>query len=756
MRVLPRFSASVLLLLLSFTSPAFAQYMFLDSNGDGLNDANDRIDPNGPTTIDIWVDTSTNRDGSPATCDTDPATQLTINQWEVVLRAVGGTLRWGPLDNILPISGYPACFADAADTTDPVWYHNGWGGYLILSPGRYQVARLRVEVATGNPAVIFMPNNPAQPSDITSFGSQCLGKDFDNTYKLGLDWRDADGIRGSIVADAGGPYLGTPSVPIQFDGGATLGGGTLSYAWDFGDGTQGTGQTPTHAYAAVGEYTVSLSVTDGYASHSTWTTARVLLQTAPVARAGGPYAGIVGFSVFLDGRGSSDENGDPLSYAWRFGDTITERGEYALHTYYSPGLFTVTLTVSDGGLSSSDSTTARIDSRAQGPPVANAGGPYQGFTGVTLELDGTRSYDPDGDPLTYHWIFGDGQSNGVAAPRHTYAAAGEYEVILEVSDGMLTTSDVTSAAIEDPAGAPPVVNTGGPYEGVARQVIQFNGRGTSDPDGNSLTLAWDFGDGWRGAGAAPGHSYLSPGTYGVGLTASDGTYQVQAVTSATVVAADRIGPARAFFRGGPKDLSLGVLEPYTFLQIEPVSGFRLDDIDLTGVLLRCEGSSAATGVRAVVPAALVGDTDGNGVEEVTAAFRPDDLRRLLGHIKRPVMTPMRLEGVLWGGGSFKADVKVLVIPASGRFTPVVRPNPFNPLASVTFATSKPGRVAAQLFDLNGRLVKTLLRGTEMGAGSHKLMLDARASNGETLASGVYFLRITGPDGPIVTRISVAK
>jgi chitodextrinase len=352
MRALPRFTASVILLVLSFTSPAFAQYMFLDANGDGVNDGSDRINPSGPTTIDIWVVTSTNRNGSLATCDADPTSLLTINQWEVALRAVGGTFRWGPLDNLLSISDLRVCFADAADTTDPVWYHNGWGGWYILAPGRYHVARFQVEVLTGNPGIMFVPNNPSQPSDITSFGTKCDGKDFDNTYKLGLDWYDADGIGGALVADAGGPYLGTPSTPIQFDGRSTLssGPGELSYSWDFGDGAQATGQTPTHAYAEPGEYRVTLDVSDGQTSNSTWTTARIIYRAPPVARAGGPYTGLVGFSVFLDGRGSSDENGDPLHYTWVFGDNTAAPGEYVFHTYHAAGLYTVTLTVSDGAL----------------------------------------------------------------------------------------------------------------------------------------------------------------------------------------------------------------------------------------------------------------------------------------------------------------------------------------------------------------------------------------------------------------------
>ena len=213
----------LLLLLLAFVaSPAFAQYMFLDANGDGVNDASDQLDPSGTTTLDIWIDTASNRDGSPATCDADATTRLSIFSWEVALRAVGGTLEWGPLENILPISPIRACFATDADTTDPVWYHNGWGGSNILDPGRYHLGRLRVRVLTGNPAVIFQPFSLSQPSDLTSFGTLCSARDDDNTYKLGLDWHDTDGIGGSLVADAGGPYLAIPGQVIRFSAEASI------------------------------------------------------------------------------------------------------------------------------------------------------------------------------------------------------------------------------------------------------------------------------------------------------------------------------------------------------------------------------------------------------------------------------------------------------------------------------------------------------------------------------------------------------
>jgi hypothetical protein len=49
---------------------------------------------------------------------------------------------------------------------------------------------------------------------------------------------------------------------------------------------------------------------------------------------------------------------------------------------------------------------------------------------------------------------------------------------------------------------------------------------------------------------------------------------------------------------------------------------------------------------------------------------------------------MELEGLFWQGGSYKAPIRVSVIPSSGRFAPVVRPNPFNPPWSRTRPRSR--------------------------------------------------------------------
>jgi len=81
----------------------------------------------------------------------------------------------------------------------------------------------------------------------------------------------------------------------------------------------------------------------------------------------------------------------------------------------------------------------------------------------------------------------------------------------------------------------PTANAGGPYAGVRHQAIAFSGAASSDPDGDALTYAWDFGDGAAGTGVAPTHAYATTGTFTVTLTVHDGTtHSTAAVSTATI------------------------------------------------------------------------------------------------------------------------------------------------------------------------------------------------------------------------------
>jgi hypothetical protein len=85
-------------------------------------------------------------------------------------------------------------------------------------------------------------------------------------------------------------------------------------------------------------------------------------------------------------------------------------------------------------------------------PVAVVGGPYESQTG-SVSFDGSASSDEDGDALTFAWQFGDGGTSTEAKPSHTYAATGDFNVSLTVTDakGLASTPSTTTARIAPPA-----------------------------------------------------------------------------------------------------------------------------------------------------------------------------------------------------------------------------------------------------------------------------------------------------------------
>jgi PKD repeat protein len=81
------------------------------------------------------------------------------------------------------------------------------------------------------------------------------------------------------------------------------------------------------------------------------------------------------------------------------------------------------------------------------PPTADPDGPYAGVIGSPITFNGTGSYDPDDDPLTYSWDFGDGNDGAGVTPSHTYNASGTYTVCLTVNDGQVDSDQVCTTAI---------------------------------------------------------------------------------------------------------------------------------------------------------------------------------------------------------------------------------------------------------------------------------------------------------------------
>ncbi|MEV6012241.1 S8 family serine peptidase [Streptomyces sp. NPDC051976] len=135
-----------------------------------------------------------------------------------------------------------------------------------------------------------------------------------------------------------------------FDASLSTGSG-LSYAWDFGDGSTGTGAQPSHTYAAYGQYHVKLTVTDSSGATSGNSTYVHLTDPSvnelPVASFT-RFCTVSGYCGF-DASASYDDDGTIASYAWNWGDgTAAGSGVKPGHTYPDrTGSYTATLTVTD-------------------------------------------------------------------------------------------------------------------------------------------------------------------------------------------------------------------------------------------------------------------------------------------------------------------------------------------------------------------------------------------------------------------------
>ena len=170
------------------------------------------------------------------------------------------------------------------------------------------------------------------------------------------------------VCDTGGPYSCLIGRTFMMDGrGSHDPDGTIvEYAWDFGDGASGGGPVVSHAYAATGDFVVTLAVTDNDGRTTTCETLAHIgegCDCPPNCDAGGPYTGIVGDPIEFDGsRSSTAFSCIPIIQdAWDFGDGATAEGPTPSHVYALPGVYVVTLTVMDAdALTSTCSTTAEV------------------------------------------------------------------------------------------------------------------------------------------------------------------------------------------------------------------------------------------------------------------------------------------------------------------------------------------------------------------------------------------------------------
>ena len=326
------------------------------------------------------------------------------------------------------------------------------------------------------------------------------------------------------VADAGGPYSGGVDKPISFNatGSYDPDGAIEAYFWDFGDGNNSTEANATHAYADLGNFTVTLTVTDNHNASTTSSSWVYVIANPPVADTGGPYSSTAVDPVDFDSSGSHDPDGTIVEYVWDFGDGSNSTEANPNHIYSLQGNYTVTLTVTDND--NATVTAYTWCSVSPRPPVADANGPYSGITGEAISFSAAGSEDLDGEILEYRWSFDDGTGSFFEEnPSHTFTDPDTYTVSLTVTDNDgLTHTATANCVVELPPNVMPTANANGPYEARVKDEVSFSSTGSDDSDGEIVSYEWDFGDGSPTSSETnPTHVYEEAGDYTVTLTVTD-------------------------------------------------------------------------------------------------------------------------------------------------------------------------------------------------------------------------------------------
>lgn len=371
----------------------------------------------------------------------------------------------------------------------------------------------------------------------------------------------ANNVAPGAVAE--GEVGGNVGQTLTFSGsGSTDADGAIAALdWQFGDGATASGVEVSHAYAAAGNYLVTLTVTDecGALDQDTLSVSVTVPDPCagnliPVAQAGADVTENAGQPIVFDGSASSDSDGEIVEYWWTFGNnqgTDWQSSPVVQYSYPTTGTFVVTLWVKDdcGAVSAADTLIATISPpdpcNTNLAPVANALGGGTAHTGQVLGFIGWTSYDPDGSITSYLWEFGDGATSTTSFSTHAYNVPGSYTATLTVYDACgVSNSDSVPVVITSPGNSctgnsAPVAGAGPDRNALTNEVISFNGAGSTDIDGNIETFQWNFGDGSSGSGAMVGHSYSTAGQYTVTLTVTDecGAFSTDTAV-ATVTAPD--------------------------------------------------------------------------------------------------------------------------------------------------------------------------------------------------------------------------
>lgn len=404
-------------------------------------------------------------------------------------------------------------------------------------------------------------------------------------YQARLEARDTSGqvgngtardfvirVKPRPVATATAPVVAAPGEPVDFDASASSSElqKIARYDWTLADGRMLEGAAVRAVFMDPGLYRAHVRVTDdsGHPCDTDDASVAVRVNARPAAEAGPDRYVAAGETVRFDASQSSDSDGTLAAFRWDLGDGTVKTGRVVEHAHTAPGAYTVTLRATDGSDAANavGLDTARVTVNAR--PMARLGEDIAAERGETIAFDASASTDVDGDPLTYRWDFGNGETGAGATPSYAYQDVGTYRVTVTVDDGSGLANARHSATLTVTVGHPPnqapVAEAGADVTAVIGEVIAFDASASRDPGGNIASYEWDFGDGGRTTGVRPVHTFWKEGEYTVRLTVTDDYAPAPESVEDTLTVRVEVPPNTAPVARAGEDLSVRVGEVIAF------------------------------------------------------------------------------------------------------------------------------------------------------------------------------------------------
>jgi gliding motility-associated-like protein len=307
------------------------------------------------------------------------------------------------------------------------------------------------------------------------------------------------------------PLIACANDDVQFTDAST--GNISDWEWQFGDGGTSLLPNPIYNYTDTGYFSVTLIVSNNFCRDTLRKTKYIYINP-PIAR----FLKFASCDTpFL--RRFVDQSVLPITYAWTFGDGGTSTLASPTHIYTNPGLYNITLTVTNGSCFHTKKDSVYIT--APNPGFAINGNSFCKRANVVFTATNI-------DPVTivsYLWDFGDGNSFTTTIPTATYSysTAGAFTPTLTITDAngcVKTVSNPTTINIYGPT----ALFSNPPGGTCINGTLNFLDASTTDGIHPIVQWIWDYGDGTKKdtlTGPPFSHQYNVQGSFGVKLTVTD-------------------------------------------------------------------------------------------------------------------------------------------------------------------------------------------------------------------------------------------